>query len=186
MAVARLYFDERMKPRHIARQLRISTIEIDKIVQGFKRKVKAKLFPVVKPKVQKVTKKDDPELKDHIIQYMKTHNYSTMRTQDLRSYLLQHMVEVRVPSLCWLRKIVKEDFHLKYDPFQGSTYKYQDPSYNEKRLWVSRLVAQFYKDQVIIVSVDESSFRSDSVKHRLWQFKPMLGKRRQRTISTKR
>ena len=48
--------------------------------------------------------------------------------------------------------------------------KYRDPLFNEKRLWASRLLAQFLADGAIIVCVDESNIRSDSLGGKRWQF----------------
>jgi len=39
--------------------------------------------------------------------------------------------------------------------------KYNDPTYDEKRKWISRLLSWFYLNNYLIVSVDESNFRSD-------------------------
>lgn len=46
--------------------------------------------------------------------------------------------------------------------------RYLDPTYNEKRLWVSRLLAQFHKEGAVIISIDESNFRVDSFPKRKW------------------
>ena len=46
--------------------------------------------------------------------------------------------------------------------------RYLDPTYNEKRLWVSRLLAQFHKEDAVIISIDESNFRVDSFPKRKW------------------
>ena len=36
---------------------------------------------------------------------------------------------------------------------------YNDVEFDEKRVWVSRLLAQFMFSGVIIISIDESSFK---------------------------
>ena len=56
------------------------------------------------------------------------------------------------------------NFKPKPSKFESSMLKYRDPSYDSKRLWISRLLTQFLHDDVIIVSLDESSFRSDAVR----------------------
>lgn len=60
--------------------------------------------------------------------------------------------------------------------------KYKDPSFNEKRLWVSRLLAQFMFEDVVIISVDESHFRSDTLPHRQWQFKPQIKAKQHKSL----
>lgn len=71
-----------------------------------------------------------------------------------------------VPSITTLHKILADKFHLKYGPLEQANLKYRDPTFNEKRLWISRLLAQFMFEDTLIVSVDESNFRSDRLaKH---------------------
>ena len=41
--------------------------------------------------------------------------------------------------------------------------KYTDPTFDEKRLWISRLLAQFIVEGAIIVSIDESSIRTQGL-----------------------
>ena len=65
---------------------------------------------------------------------------------------------------------MKKDFSLRYSqPPKGHT-KYNDPRYDEKRLWVSRLLSYFFLQGSVIISVDESNFRSDTLNPRQWTF----------------
>ena len=52
--------------------------------------------------------------------------------------------------------------------------RYLDPTYNDKRVWVSRLLAQFMFENAVIISVDESNFRSDILNKRSWRFAPKV------------
>ena len=65
---------------------------------------------------------------------------------------------------------MKETFQLKYKSLEKANVKYRDPLYNEKRLWVSRLLAQFLIEDAVIVSIDESNFRHDALPLKQWQF----------------
>lgn len=49
-----------------------------------------------------------------------------------------------------------------------ANYRYRDPYYDRKRLWVSRLVTQFVLDGATVVSIDETHFRHDSFKWKAW------------------
>ena len=66
--------------------------------------------------------------------------------------------------------MIKNKFFLKYKRMKSSTAKYFEGTYAEKRLWVSRLLTQFLHDGAVIVSVDESNFKSDLEKDWCWQF----------------
>ena len=65
---------------------------------------------------------------------------------------------------------MKETFQLKYKSLEKANVKYRDPLYNEKRLWVSRLLAQFLIEDAVIISIDESNFRHDALPLKQWQF----------------
>jgi hypothetical protein len=67
---------------------------------------------------------------------------------------------------------LKSTFHLHYGKSDPAATKYRDPLYDEKRLWVSRLLAQFMHEEALIVSVDESNIRSDKLGGKCWKFNP--------------
>ena len=82
-----------------------------------------------------------------------------------------------VPGKFTLNNIMKNIFHLKYSRLNKANTKYRDPTYNEKRQWVSRLLTQFMSEDAIIISVDESNFRSDAFPPKQWQFDERLNHR---------
>ena len=49
----------------------------------------------------------------------------------------------RVPSLEVLRLILKDTFFLKHATCKGDHYRYNDSTWDTKRLWVCRILAQF-------------------------------------------
>jgi hypothetical protein len=67
----------------------------------------------------------------------------------------------KVPCKEVVSRLLKENLNLRFANFDGQNIKYRDPSYNEKRLWICRLMVQLYKDEVLLISIDESHFRSD-------------------------
>ena len=77
---------------------------------------------------------------------------------DLRKQLL-NIEGLAVPSYDVVRKIVQEKFGLRFQKFDSANFRYKDPNYEEKRVWVSRLLSQFMIDGAIIISVDESCFK---------------------------
>jgi hypothetical protein len=78
--------------------------------------------------------------------------------------------QLKVPSNSTILKILKTDFHLKFSKSSKANPKYRDPTFNEKRLWVSRLLAQFFAEDAVIISMDESNFRSDHLAAKQWTF----------------
>ena len=65
--------------------------------------------------------------------------------------------------------MLKRDFKLRYRLTNAASIKYNDTDYDEKRLWISRLLAQFMMADVVIVSIDESSFKQEGIPARYWQ-----------------
>ena len=64
--------------------------------------------------------------------------------------------------------MLHDDFQLKYRLTKAANVKYNDSDYDDKRRWISRLLAQFVKAGVIIVSIDESSFKQEGLPTRHW------------------
>ena len=74
--------------------------------------------------------------------------------------------------------MLKKHFHLYYKRFKTANYKYKDPSFNEKRVWVCRILTQFLSDKAMVICLDETGFRSDTVKDMKWQFNSYMKKER--------
>ena len=55
--------------------------------------------------------------------------------------MLERMPEHQIPSTRIIREIMKDKFSLKYKRLDKANTKYRDSAYNEKRIWVSRLIA---------------------------------------------
>lgn len=88
---------------------------------------------------------------------------------ELKSSALEYS-QLKIPSSSTVLRILKSTFHLKFGKADKANPKYRDPSFNEKRLWVSRLLAQFFLEDALIISVDESNFRSDYLASKQWSF----------------
>jgi hypothetical protein len=68
-----------------------------------------------------------------------------------------------------VRNMLRDDFQLRFRVANAAKIKYNDMSFDEKRVWISRLLAQFLMSGVIIVSIDESSFKKEGVTKQYWQ-----------------
>ena len=89
-----------------------------------------------------------------------------IKLKQLRLQLLKMLPENLVVSEPSLGRILRTKFKLKFKKLEKANVKYSDPSYNEKRLWVSKLLAQFLAEEFVIISVDESNFRSDVIMNK--------------------
>lgn len=106
-----------------------------------KRKLETEGKEERKEHKSRAKKRDDPEVKGAILAYIEEHGFYDLKCRTLREYVLTKVAESKVPSLSNLRILLRDSFHLRKYKFSGSQYKYRDPTYNEKRLWVSRLLA---------------------------------------------
>ena len=144
--------------------------------------------------LDKHSKSKNPELLKALSNHFDKFGIYQMSSDKIRSELIKDMDERLVPSSVVLRKMMKETFNLKYTSLEMANLKYRDPAYNEKRLWVSRLLAQFITEDAIIVSIDESNFKHDAVPKKQWQFNQsklqlkseVLGKRKKTTDKKKK
>ena len=71
-----------------------------------------------------------------------------------------------VPSTKYLRMMLRSKFHLKYNRTNKANVKYLDQELDYKRKWVSRLIASFLIEDALIISIDESNLRHDSLPGR--------------------
>jgi len=95
-----------------------------------------------------------------ISQILKSSDPRKFSIRSLRKALVDESGGRYIPSYATLRLIVREKFSLRYQRLNLACFKYADPSFDEKRLWVSRLLAQFFYENVFIVSIDESCFKT--------------------------
>ena len=75
----------------------------------------------------------------------------------------------KLPCASTINSVLKRDFKLRYRLTNAASIKYNDTDYDEKRRWISRLLAQFMMADVVIVSIDESSFKQEGIPTRYWQ-----------------
>ena len=92
-----------------------------------------------------------------------------VQSKGLKELTRAKVVEAVRPSLnnCTLHpgdvsRVLHDDLHLSFRRYDPAMVRYQDPTFDNKRLWVSRLLAQFLIDGALIISIDESHIRHDS------------------------
>ncbi len=62
------------------------------------------------------------------------------------------------PKWTTVSRILKEHLNIGYTKLKSETIRYNDCKNDEKRLWVSRLLAQFLHDDIVVISIDEAGF----------------------------
>jgi hypothetical protein len=75
----------------------------------------------------------------------------------------------RIPSLTVVSKLMKEHYALSYRHYDTAKIRYNHPAFDEKRLWVAKLVTYLLKSNAVVVSIDESSFCTKLPSSRRWQ-----------------
>lgn len=100
-----------------------------------------------------------------------------VHTSGLKELTRAKVVEGVRPSLPnvkldpgYISQVLRQDLHLRFLRYDSAMVRYQDPTFDLKRLWVSRLLSQFILDGALIISIDESHIRHDSRKQYQWQF----------------
>ena len=67
------------------------------------------------------------------------HNISALSIE--RHFKSNLLPGIRVSSLSSIKVILKKHFRLRFKAAKPAMVKYIDPTYNERRLWVSRILA---------------------------------------------
>ncbi len=103
-------------------------------------------------------------LTERILEYMQrfgTHNMTLTKIQD---YISKSGPAIeRPPSGVMISKLLHKKFNMRYGRLNPAVLRYRDPDFDEKRIWVCRLIAQFIYEGALVVSIDEANFRADSL-----------------------
>ena len=160
MHILKLYFNDNMSPMQIGKMYRMSNTYISSVITQFKNTLKKQMDP--KPKLEKVCKSKNPELLNMIRSFIKQQGTYNISIPKMRTHLLQKLPASKVPCAMTIRTILRNTFGLRFRYTDIAKFRYRNPFYHEKRLYISRLMAQFLHDNVIVISVDETSIRSDA------------------------
>lgn len=118
----------------------------------------------------KTSKAKDVTLHSEIAAFFEKNGIYNHSSPKLRAHLLKVLPESKVPTTRILREVLQNTFHLSFKRLDKASVHYRNPKYNPKRQWVSRLLAQFISEETLIISIDESNFRHDTLPSRQWQF----------------
>ena len=160
-----------MKPSLIAKKLRVTNVFINSTVTKFKKDAKdemqGKQLHQLPLRKQRFLKSEDPLLLDIIKEYLEKNGIYKTRIQHLRDFIQQQLpLYTKAPAHATLQKILRNVFHQHFKRDDLACVRYRDTIYNNKRLWISRIIAQLMHDDVVIVSIDESNIRSDALRER--------------------
>ena len=135
------------RPRFIVKDLKFDPYFVNVAVSTYKKKLqqfRSYLEGSIIQRTTHSTKKvtDNPRVIDRVrlaIEAIGFHNISALSIErNFRSNLLPGII---VPSLSSIKAILKKHFHLRFKAAKPAMVKYIDPTYNERRLWVSRILA---------------------------------------------
>lgn len=104
-----------------------------------------------------------------ISQCIKRNGLHALTIQSVRDFIAnQNIPNLKVPCAETVSLILKEKFQLRFLKYDGAVARYRDPLFNERRIWLSRIMAQLLCEDVLIVSIDETHFRSDIQMNKRW------------------
>ena len=67
---------------------------------------------------------------------------------------------------------MRDTFYLKYSATSADLFRYNDSTWDNKRLWICRILTQFLMQEAVIISIDESAVKSSWLPPKTWQFSP--------------
>lgn len=168
-----MYFKEGLKPLAISKQLKLNVDVVYRVIQRAKNEIKRKSISTHSNVRERTPPDEFMELMTSAIREI---GYENLKVDGLRNHLLKEIESnrklrhIHVPSKSKILSLLKESFKLRFGHFNNALIKYHDPTFNEKRLWVTRLLVQFLFEQFMVISIDESNFRWDQLTKRQWQF----------------
>lgn len=204
--ILKLYFDSKMKPSAISKKLRVTTHMVYGTVQKAKLKVKDfiktqerseemkqsvhdldshSIDTATLPKRRKNKRVDDPQLLSVIKDSIEANGIHRTTLTKVRNHIKQELPNVYPPSLTTLSTILRKEFCLSFGKCYPANARYKDPIYDEKRLWISRLLSHMLMENTVIISIDESNFRSRMTNSCNWDFNSSIQKRRVRKMLEK-
>ena len=124
------------KPRHIGRMLAIEVGTIHRL----KRKLKLRKLGTEVPSVRRRLI-DDVNLLDRVKGVVRDIGLPRVTAAGVVAKLRANPEVESVPSESSVRAILKEKFGLSFRGANAANIKYNDTSYDDKRRWVSRLLA---------------------------------------------
>jgi len=156
-------------PRDIAKELGVSTTFVNNALNVLRAKGRQVLgleSEDMKQRRQLVKARQEERRKavrEAILAYIEEHGPHSFTLSDLYVHL-QHVLPpyIQAPPVSSISYILRSDFHMRFRATPPAMTRYLDPMYDEKRQWVSRLLAHFMQQGLTIVSVDESHVRAES------------------------
>ena len=110
----------------------------------------------------------DPDTIEQVIQTVKELGLQRLSVKKVAA-ALQQKEGHKQPSNKVVRTIFKDRLGIKYRSFNSANLRYNDEKFDDKRLVVSRLLAQVMKNDCLLISIDEAHFNHIQYQRRSWQ-----------------
>jgi len=179
-----MQYEEGLPPGQIAKKLRVAVSQVYHNSDLVRRHVRKLVSNAVAPDsflpqghqstLKKRLRRDDPLVRLAIGDYLQHEGIHGLTLRKLQSHIVKFTPGQKPLCQGIISRLLRDVYHLDYKNQDPAAFRYRDPYYDEKRLWVSRLLAQFHMDDVLLISIDESGFRGDASQGRRWQFHPKM------------
>jgi hypothetical protein len=170
-----MQFVEGLKPRDIAKKLRVGVCLVYKTTELLKLRLKKILESSlgeqvihVQERSRKRRRRDHPRARQGLEDYLKQNGIHGLTAKKVQAHILKFAPEVGLVDVHDIAYLLRHVYHLNYKRLDPAQFRYRDPYYDEKRLWASRLVTQLQLDGALIISIDESGFRGDAQLGHQW------------------
>jgi hypothetical protein len=113
---------------------------------------------------------NNTKLLEHIREYLEDHTPEQSTLKKIRKAYADKHPDDAVPCVATIGNIIRNKFHLNYIKVPPANARYDDPTFSEKRLWISRILASMLLSNTVIIALDESSFKSRVGHTYRWRF----------------
>ena len=108
-----------------------------------------------------------PELIARVAEYIRSAGFEALTMGKVRQHLADSGFSP-VPSLATIGIVVRERLGLSYRVRKTINFRFLSTAFDEKRIWVTRLLVMFIRMNMLLVCVDESSFQAHNYRSRHW------------------
>ena len=88
----------------------------------------------------RLLRKEDPVVHEAVRDYLQLYGIYKLTLKSVQNHIALSQPQQKPLRLNDIQEILRKQYHLDYRHLNPADFRYRDPAFNEKRVWVSRLL----------------------------------------------
>jgi hypothetical protein len=147
--IMELYIAQKVRPKLIADRLKIHPNVVYETVDPFKKrleklleKIDTGVLSMDRLQTKNIKRKaDELQVQEALRSYLFEHGTKDLTLKRVKHYMESLLQDGKTVSCREISFMLRTRYHLNFKKLNPADFRYRDPYFNEKRLWVSRLLA---------------------------------------------